>query len=331
MIGEFFTGVGTLFRGFGMWKTHTKLMALGLIPAFIAWALLLVSLIPLLIWLGPITDSMTPFADDWIEPWQSGLRFGLGAVIVIAALALSAAIFTALTLTIGDPFYQRIWRGVERSLGEEPAGETGFWATAGEGLRLVVLGILVAVLTLVIGFIPAVGGIVASAVGLVLNGRLLARELTSRAFDARGLSAMSRSRMLGAGRARVIGFGVATQLCFLVPFGAIVTMPAAVAGSTLLARDLLGRGLAGAGSGATGARSGATGAEAHGEGSHLVATPAPTQPTAPPPTREAEPTPSEGSHMVAPPTATQPPATPPAAGGGAAGGGTTESVGPRRA
>ncbi|MGO1921726.1 MAG: EI24 domain-containing protein [Microbacterium sp.] len=246
MIREFGTGVGALLRGFRMWKSHTGLLALGLIPAFIAWALLLAALIPLVIWLGPITDWMTPFADGWTAPWQGVLRFGLGAVIVVAALALSAAVFTALTLTIGDPFYQRIWRGIERSLGEEPTGETGFWSTVGEGVRLVVLGILVALLTLLIGFVPVVGGIAASIVGILLNGRLLARELTGRAFDARGLTGYSRSGMLRAGRARVIGFGVATQLCFLVPFGAIVTMPAAVAGSTLLAHDLLRRAAPGA-------------------------------------------------------------------------------------
>ena len=40
-------------------------------------------------------------------------------------------------------------------------------------------------------------------------------------------------------RARILGFGVATQLCFLVPLGAIITMPAAVAGATVLARSLL--------------------------------------------------------------------------------------------
>ncbi|HWK78447.1 MULTISPECIES: EI24 domain-containing protein [unclassified Microbacterium] len=241
MFREFFAGVGTLLRGFRMWKTHTRLMALGLIPAFIAWAVLLAAIIPLLIWLGPITDWMTPFADGWSEPWQALVRFGLGAVIIVAALALAAAVFTALTLTIGDPFYQRIWRGIERSLGEEPTGETGFWSTVGEGIRLVLMGLLVALLTLLIGFIPVIGGIAATVIGVLLNGRVLARELTGRAFDARGLTGYSRSGMLRAGRARVIGFGVATQLCFLVPFGAIVTMPAAVAGSTLLAHDLLRR------------------------------------------------------------------------------------------
>jgi CysZ protein len=37
----------------------------------------------------------------------------------------------------------------------------------------------------------------------------------------------------------VLGFGVAVQLCFLVPGGAIVVMPAAVAAATHLTRDLL--------------------------------------------------------------------------------------------
>lgn len=247
MLREFFAGVGTLLKGFRMWKTHPKLMSLGLIPAFIAWIVLLAVLLPLALSLGALTDWITPFADGWVSPWRETLRFGLGAVILVAALALAGAVFTALTLTIGDPFYQRIWRGVERSLGgEEPTGETGFWTTVGEGIRLVVLGILVALLTLLIGFIPLVGGILATATNVLLSGRLVARELTGRAFDARGHTTYSRSELLGAGRARVIGFGVATQLCFLIPFGAIVTMPAAVAGSTILARALSDRAAAAA-------------------------------------------------------------------------------------
>ncbi|WP_307358561.1 EI24 domain-containing protein [Microbacterium murale] len=242
MIREFFAGVRILGRGFGMWRTHPKLLALGLVPALIAFVLLAAALTPFGLALGSITDWITPFADGWVTPWRELLRAGLGAVLLIAALALAGAVFTALTLTIGDPFYQRIWRGIERSLGgPEPTGDTGLMTTIGEGIRLIVLGVLVALLTLVIGFLPLVGGVLASVVGVVLSGRLVARELTGRAFDARGLTTYSRSELLGSGRARVIGFGVATQLCFLVPLGAIVTMPAAVAGSTILARSLTER------------------------------------------------------------------------------------------
>lgn len=239
MIREFFTGVRMLFDGFRFWRVRPGLMALGLIPAFIAFVVLLAVLIPFGLSLGSITDWLTPFADGWTSPWREILRATLSVVLFIAALVLAGTVFTALTLTVGDPFYQRIWRGVERSLGEEPTGETGFWQTIGEGIRLIVLGVLVALLTLVIGFIPLVGGFLGSVTGVVLTGRLLARELTGRAFDARGLDSYSRSGILATSRARVLGFGVATQLCFLIPLGAIITMPAAIAGSTLLARSLV--------------------------------------------------------------------------------------------
>ena len=242
MIRELAAGAGTLLRGFGLWRTRPRLLALGLIPAAIAFLVLAALLVPLGLSLGGITAWMTPFADGWTAGWRDALRVALGIVLFVAGAVLSGLVFTALTLTIGDPFYQRIWREVERDLGgPEPTGETGFWSTVGEGLRLIVLGALVALLALVLGFVPVVGGVLATVVGVLLSGRLLARELTGRAFDARGLSGDDRARLLASGRARVLGFGVAAQLCFMVPLGAVVTMPAAVAGSTMLARALSDR------------------------------------------------------------------------------------------
>ncbi len=238
MLREFTEGFRLLARGFGMWRAHPRLLAWGLWPAIVAGALLLAALIPLFFWTDDIAAWSTPFAERW-GVWRDLLRAALGFVIVVAAIALAGAVFVALALTIGDPFYQRIWRGVEQELGgAEPVGGTGFWATVREGIRLVVLGLLLALLTLALGFIPLVGGFLATVTGTILSGRLLARELTGRAFDARGLDSRDRSTLLRTRRARVLGFGVATQLCFLVPLGAIVTMPAAVAGSTILARSL---------------------------------------------------------------------------------------------
>jgi CysZ protein len=37
-----------------------------------------------------------------------------------------------------------------------------------------------------------------------------------------------------------LGFGIATFVCFLIPLGAVLVMPAAVAGATLLSRRVLG-------------------------------------------------------------------------------------------
>jgi CysZ protein len=46
--------------------------------------------------------------------------------------------------------------------------------------------------------------------------------------------------MLRGRRAMAIGFGTATFVCFLIPLGAVLVMPAAVAGATLLCRRLFG-------------------------------------------------------------------------------------------
>lgn len=113
MIGEFFYGIRTLLRGFGTWRRRPGLMALGLVPGLIAALVLLAGLVPLALSLAPISDAVTPFADGWIPAWRSVFRAAVGIVIFAAALALASAVFSALALTIGDPFYQRIWRAVE--------------------------------------------------------------------------------------------------------------------------------------------------------------------------------------------------------------------------
>lgn len=242
MIREFVTGIRTLLRGFGLWRTRPGLMALGLIPAVIAVIILAAALVPLIIALPSVSAWLTPFADGWVEPWRGLLRAAVGLVVVAAALALSSVVFSALALTIGDPFYQRIWHAVEVDLGGAPPADGGsFWTTIGEGLRLVMLGILIAIIVLLLGLVPAVGSFIGPVAGVLLTGRLLARELTGRAFDPRDLSPADRAALFSGSRARVLGFGVATQLCFLIPGGAVAIMPAAVAGSTMLAHDMLAR------------------------------------------------------------------------------------------
>ena len=240
MISEFLTGIRFLGRGFGYWKRMPGLMVLGLVPGLIALVVLAAALIPLWLSLGTITSWITPFADSWDSGWAIALRFAIGAVITIGSLVLASVVFTALALLIGDPFYQRIWRAVENDVGGDvPEGDGGLRVAFGESIRLVLLGILVALLALILGLIPVMGAAVAAVVSVLLTGRLLARELTGRALNARDLPSFQRSQLFATRRSRLLGFGVATQLCFMVPLGAVFIMPTAVAGATLLARELL--------------------------------------------------------------------------------------------
>jgi CysZ protein len=78
--------------------------------------------------------------------------------------------------------------------------------------------------------------------GFVFTARILALELTTRPLEARGMTRVERRAALRTRSPRVLGFGVGVQLCFLVPGGAILVMPAAVAGATHLARHVLAGG-----------------------------------------------------------------------------------------
>ncbi|MDW4571193.1 EI24 domain-containing protein [Microbacterium sp. M3] len=237
---EFVGGMGMLGRGFAYWRRRPGLMALGLVPAAIVGLLFLGGLVTLGAFLPAITEAMTPFADGWPGVWVTVLRLTVGTALLGAALILVAVTFTALTLVVGEPFYDRIWRAVETDLGSTGLdARYGFWRSVGDAVSLIARGVLVALLAALVALIPVVGGVLGPVVGVLLTGRLLADELTSRALTARGLAPAAR-RKLGKGRrARLLGFGVATQLCFLVPLGAVASMPAAVAGATLLARSLL--------------------------------------------------------------------------------------------
>ncbi|WP_139417869.1 EI24 domain-containing protein [Agromyces laixinhei] len=240
MLRRFLSGAGLLFRGFGFWGRRPGVMLLGLIPAAIVFVIVLAALVALGIQLPAIAQWATPFAESWDAFWAVSLRIGIAAVTFAGAVLLAAVTFTALTLAVGDPFYERIWRAVELELGGEvPDRGAGFWRAAGDAAALIALGIVAAVVVGLVGFVPLIGTIAAPVLGVALSGWLLARELTARAFEARGITAAARKAVLRGHRARMLGFGVATQLCFMVPLGAVVAMPAAVAGSTMLARGAL--------------------------------------------------------------------------------------------
>jgi CysZ protein len=218
-------------------------MAAGLVPAALVGLVVLAGIVVLLVNLGRLGDALTPFADDWSPAWERIAEITAGGLVLSAALVLVVVTFTGLTLAVGEPFYDRVWRTVERDVtGTVPTGDTGFWRGAVDGFALVARGLLVAVVTGLLGLLPLIGTVTSWVVGLLLTGWVLAHELTSRALVARGIDRPARNALLRAHRGRALGFGVATQLCFLVPGGAVATMPAAVAGSTLLAQSLLGPG-----------------------------------------------------------------------------------------
>jgi CysZ protein len=77
-------------------------------------------------------------------------------------------------------------------------------------------------------------------IGFFVTGFFLTEELTAVALQRRGVQLRDRLSLLRSRKTLVWGFGTPLGLAYLVPFVAVFLMPGAVAGATLMARDLLG-------------------------------------------------------------------------------------------
>ena len=213
---------------------------LGIVPALIVAAVVVAALVVLVIYADDVVDWATPFADGWDDAVRGLFRGALYLVVLGGAVMLAIVTFTGLTLAVGDPFYEKIWKEVELSLGGDvPDRGIGWVRGAIDGLTLVALGIGTAIVVFVVGLLPVVGTVVGAVLGLVVAGRLLAGELVSRPLEARGMDRAARAALMRDHRGAMLGFGVCVQACFLVPGGGILVMPAAVAGATYLAREAL--------------------------------------------------------------------------------------------
>ena len=244
IVKRFFAGPRYLAKGLGLWVTSPRLMLLGAIPALIVGAVFLAGAVLFVMNIDTIASWLTPFAEGWDDPFRIATRVAAGLAASVIVVYAGLFTFTALTLAVGDPFYERIWREVERrGGGPVPESPDSLWASVrrglGNGIRMFAATAAIGVALFAGGFIPVVGQTVVPVLSVSFGGWLLAVELSGFAFDARGLSLRQRRRMLGANRAGALGFGMATYLLFLVPLGAVFAMPAAVAGATMLSRDAL--------------------------------------------------------------------------------------------
>ncbi|MBA3490060.1 MAG: EI24 domain-containing protein [Longispora sp.] len=228
-----------------MWVRSPGLMALGMIPAVIA-GLILVG-ITILVWInfGTLLDFLTGFADDWDESARAAARLTVGVLVAGASLVLWVVLFTTLTLLIGDPFYEKISERVEQSCGGVPVQVEESWARSlgrslVDSVRLVLKAALLGIILFPLGFIPLIGQTVVPVLGALVGGWFLVVELTGMTFSRRGIRLPQRRRILASRRAFSVGFGATIFVLFLIPFGAVIITPAAVAGATQLTRELLG-------------------------------------------------------------------------------------------
>ncbi|MCP2169428.1 CysZ protein [Goodfellowiella coeruleoviolacea] len=236
--------MGTFFRGLGLVFRSPRLVLLGALPALLTAVLLLGGLVALAVWADDLVTWATPFADDWNEVTRATVRLAAGVSLVLGATALAVLAFAALALAVGGPFYEAIAERVEDELGGVAEAESlswwrGWWIGLRDGITLVVVAALVGIVLFAAGFIPVAGQTVVPVLGVCVNAWLLGLELTAIPFARRGLALADRRRALRRRRALTLGFALPAYLLCLVPFAALVVMPGAMAGGTLLAHRVL--------------------------------------------------------------------------------------------
>ncbi|MFF2061348.1 EI24 domain-containing protein [Streptomyces sp. NPDC058200] len=238
------TGFGYLMKGQRWVVGRGRWFGFGLLPGLVTLVLYAGALIGLFYGADDLTAWATPFADDWSSPWLGLFRGFLTALLFVLGLFLAVITFTAVTLLVGQPFYESLSEEVDRSEGGDvPESGLSFWRelwiSARDSLRILARVALYGVLLFALGFIPVVGQTVVPVLGFCVSGFFLTEELTAVALQRRRIELKERLVLLRGRRMLALGFGVPLTLAFLVPLVAVFLMPGAVAGATLMARDLV--------------------------------------------------------------------------------------------
>ncbi|MEU3856214.1 EI24 domain-containing protein [Streptomyces sp. NPDC028722] len=251
-------GFGYLLKGQRWVVRHGRQYGFGLLPGLITLVLYAAALVALAVWGEDAVTWATPFADDWSSPWQGLFRGLLTAVLFALGLLLAVLTFTAVTLLVGQPFYENLSEKADADVspdGTAPRSDLPLWRelwiSARDSLRILVRAALWGVLLFGLGFLPFVGQTVVPVLGFFVTGFFLTEELAAVALQRRGVDLRTRLTLLRSRKTLVWGFGTPLGLAFLVPFVAVFLMPGAVAGATFLARDLLGEESAAGASAAT--------------------------------------------------------------------------------
>ncbi|MFW6598671.1 EI24 domain-containing protein [Propionibacteriaceae bacterium Y2011] len=243
MISQVLSGFGHLTRGLSLVLTRPRLFVLGMVPPFVVSLLMGAGLLVLIFNLGDLTLLATGYADGTL---REVLRVAIGIVIMVMGMLLMVITYSSITLTVGAPVYDKISELVERECGgvadpvEEKLGRSMLRAVR-QSVTVLAISVGLAIPLFLIGFIPAIGGIISGIGSALVGGTMIVLELTGGTFDRRGRTSLREKYALtSARRLQTLGFGIPVFWLFSLPLVSVVAFPAAIAGATLLARGLVG-------------------------------------------------------------------------------------------
>jgi CysZ protein len=244
-VRDFITGVRYFGQGFGMLVRRPKLLLTGMLPALLTTVILLGAMIALVANADHLAALVTPFANNWSGGERAVTRLAAGFGLVGVAVMLGLVGFTAVTLIIGGPFYERIAERIEDELGvTEGHLDLSWWKQLRSGVRdgivLLLRSVVFTIPLFLAGFLPVVGQSVVPVLVALVTSWFMALEVVAVPFYRRGIGLRDRTAILRRRRMLAVGLCLPAALLCMIPLLAIVVMPVAFVGGVLVALDALG-------------------------------------------------------------------------------------------
>lgn len=239
---QFFSGVALFFRGVGLMARRPGLYLLGVVPGLISFLILAAAIAAVVAGLDGEVRVLTGFTQGWAAWLRSTIDVAARIAVVGVSVLISIWAFTSLALLLGQPFFERICAALDDEAGVPQAPASNILTDMLIGLRdSLRVGVLVAVVGLglfIAEFIPVVGQTVVPVLAALFGGWTLVVELTAPSFTRRGFDLVTRRARLHQHRAQALGLGVMIFVVFLIPLGAVLFIPVAVAAATVLTQRI---------------------------------------------------------------------------------------------
>lgn len=244
---DFFTGIKYFLRGYGLINRR------GVRRYFLIPLLINIVVYTALIWIASVQfDALMNWlmadAAAWSagDSWWAGIvnffisifRGLLWLVFAIALIVITFFTFTIVANLLGAPFNGLLSERVERELSGTSAGSAGpvlagIWATTRSELRKYLYFIFLAILLIIITFIPVVN-IISPVLWLLFFAWMQSIEYLAYPMENHGRRFKEVRATIRQRRMLTLGFGAAATVAAIIPLVNFVLMPAAVAGATAM-------------------------------------------------------------------------------------------------
>ena len=192
---DFVIGVRYFCQGFGLLARRPRLLLTGMLPAVLTTVILLGGIVALVLNAGHLAALVTPFANDWPAGERTAARLAAGFALVGGAALLGIVGFTAVTLVVGGPFYERIAERIEDELGVTQGHLDLSWTRQllsgiRDGIVLLLRSVLFTIPLFLAGFVPVVGQTLVPVLVALVTAWFMALEVVA----ARELLAVGNRR-----------------------------------------------------------------------------------------------------------------------------------------